>query len=157
MADTYRVGAAEQLGGYARLLDVPMEIVRDGGELAAALARLRDRETVYVDTAGLGGDAATLASLRDLLAGAGEPVAVAAVLSAGASERALDGAWQKLATLGPRRCVVTKLDEGGGLGATCRWLRSTDMALAWLGTGQRVPGDLSAASGETLAHWLVAA
>jgi len=157
MADTYRVGAAEQLGAYARLLGVPMQVVRDAGELGRALTAFADRDAVYVDTAGLGGDPSGAAALRQLLAAAGEALQVTAVVSAGASERALGGAWRQIGWLRPARCVVTKLDEGAGLGTACTWLAETGMALAWLGTGQRVPEDLAAASGSTLARWLLAA
>ena len=157
MADTYRVGAAEQLGAYARLLGVPMRVARDAGELGRALAAFGDCDGVYVDTAGLGGDPDGAAALRQLLAATGEAIQVTAVVSAGASERALGGAWRQIGWLRPARCVVTKLDEGAGLGTACTWLAETGMALAWLGIGQRVPEDLATASGSALARWLLAA
>jgi flagellar biosynthesis protein FlhF len=157
MADTWRVGAEAQLAAYARLLGVPMRVARDGAELGDALAAFADCERIYVDTAGLGGAAAGTAELARLLAGTGEEVAVAAVMAATASEAALRAAWARLDGLAPRSCVLTKLDEGGGLGAACSWLAEAGVGLAWLGTGQRVPQDLTAASGGALAHWLLAA
>lgn len=157
MADGARVGAREQLSAYARLLDVPMEIARDGAELRAALARFADRDAVYVDTAGLGGDLADTTALDHLLAGAGEPVARTVVVSAGASERALRAAWRQLAPLAPASCVVTKLDETPTLALACSWMHEQGLALAWLGVGQRVPEDLAAPSPSALVRWLVAA
>ncbi|TMA80415.1 MAG: hypothetical protein E6J72_08355 [Deltaproteobacteria bacterium] len=157
MADTLRVGAREQLGAYARLLDVPMEVARDGGELRAALARFADRDAVYVDTAGLGGDPDEAAAVDAMLGAAEEPIARAAVVSAGASERALHAAWRQFDRLGPASCIVTKVDEGASLGTACTWLRERQLALAWLGTGQRVPDDLAIPSGSALVRWLVAA
>jgi flagellar biosynthesis protein FlhF len=157
MADTCRVGAAEQLGAYARLLGVPMQVARDAAELGRALAGFAACEAVYVDTAGLGGEPRGAMALGELLAAAGEALEVTAVVSAGASERALDHAWRQIDGLAPARCVVTKLDEGAGLGTACTWLAATGMVLAWVGTGQRVPEDLAVASGQTLARWLVAA
>jgi len=157
MADMCRVGAAEQLGAYARLLGVRMRVARDAEELGRALASFADCEAVYVDTAGLGGEPQDAMALGELLAAAGEALQVTAVVNAGASERALDHTWRQIDALAPARCVLTKLDEGAGLGTACTWLAATGMALAWLGTGQRVPEDLAAASGQTLARWLVAA
>jgi flagellar biosynthesis protein FlhF len=157
MADGIRVGAREQLETYARLLDVPMRVVGDGDELRAALAEFTDRDAVYVDTAGLGGDPQEAAALERLLGGAGEPVARTAVVSAGASEAALRAAWRQLGAVAPESCVVTKVDEGAGLGSACSWLHERGLALAWLGVGQRVPEDLTAPSGGELARWLVAA
>jgi flagellar biosynthesis protein FlhF len=157
MADTYRLGAAEQLGAYARSLGAPMRVAADADELRVALAELADCETIYVDTAGVSGDAAHLHELRRQLGELGEGSTVTAVVSALTSEAASRRTWSRLETLGPRVCVVTKLDEGPGLGATCSWVADTGMRLRWLGTGQRVPEDLTEASGETLAHWLLAA
>jgi len=157
MADTYRVGAAEQLAAYARMLGVPMAVVRDPGELAAAVERFADRDAIYVDTAGLGGDPDAAASTRALLAAAGETLDVTAVISAATGEGALVRSWRQLVTLAPRRCVVTKLDESAALGGACSWVAENGLALSWLGIGQRVPEDLAAASGSALVRWLLAA
>jgi flagellar biosynthesis protein FlhF len=157
MADTYRIGAAEQLGTYARLLGVPLAIARDGAELAATVASLGEHDRIYVDTSGFGGDPAAGDAVGALLAGAGPSVAVTAVVSATASETALAAAWRRLAPLAPSSCVITKLDEGGGIGTVCSWAAARALPPRWLGTGQRVPEDLRAAGGATLAEWLVAA
>jgi flagellar biosynthesis protein FlhF len=157
MTDVARVGAREQLGAYARLLDVPMQVARDGSELSEALASFSDRDTVYIDTAGLGGDSGDVVALERLLAAADQPVARTAVVSAGASEAALRGAWRQLGAIAPESCVVTKVDEGASLGTACSWVLERRLALAWLGVGQRVPEDLSSPSGSVLARWLVAA
>jgi flagellar biosynthesis protein FlhF len=157
MADTYRIAAAEQLGTYARLLRIPMRLARDANELGEALASFADRDVVYVDTAGMGGDPAGGRDLRRLLGGGGEAVEVAVVVSAAASEDALRCAWRQIGPLVPTSCVITKVDEGGGVGTACTWAAEVNLALRWLGTGQRVPEDLAPASGSTLANWLTAA
>ncbi len=87
MADTYRIGAGEQLGTYARLLGLPMRIARDGGELRDALREFADCDRVYVDTTGLSADAAVASDVTALLAAAAEPFAVTAVVSAGDRRR----------------------------------------------------------------------
>ena len=157
MTDGARVGAREQLGAYARLLDVPMQVARDGSELREVLASFADRDTIYVDTAGLGGDPRDALALERLLGATDAPVARTAVVSAGASEAALRAAWRQLGAIAPQSCIVTKVDEGANLAAACSWVRERRLALAWLGVGQRVPEDLAAASGSVLARWLVAA
>ena len=157
MADTHRIGAAEQLGAFARFLAVPMRAVSDGAELVTALADFGERDVVYVDTAGLTGDASGAADLARLFATAGGVVTTAAVVSASASEAALRAAWRQLGGLAPATCVVTKVDEGGGLGTACGWLADVGVPLDWLGIGTRVPDDLTAADGGALAAWLTAA
>jgi flagellar biosynthesis protein FlhF len=156
MADTYRVAAAEQLGSYARLLDVPMRVVGNAAELKHAIAELADRDAIYVDTAGLGGHVQGR-ELHELLAGAEQRVSVTAVLSATASPAALRRAWQQIELLTPDSGAVTKLDECEEIGAACSWLAEVGVPLRWIGTGQHVPEDLSPASGASLARWLLAA
>jgi flagellar biosynthesis protein FlhF len=158
MADTYRTGAAEQLGAYARLLNVPMCVVRDAGDLERAFADFANREQILVDTAGISGDGASAADVARLLAGAAGGqrgrIEVVAVVSATASDGALRSAWRRMEALEPATCVVTKLDEGAGAGTACTWLHEVGLRLRWLGTGQRVPEDLQAANGTALARWL---
>lgn len=159
MADTHRIGAAEQLGTYARLLGVPMRTVSDGDELVAALAAFEHQDVVVVDTPGLAGDPRVGTELTRMLAAAGGAVTTVAVVPASASETALRAAWQRIVGIArePASCVVTKVDEGGGLGAVCGWLAEVGVPLDWLGTGTRVPDDLTVADGEAVGTWLTAA
>ncbi len=157
MTDTQRIGASEQLGTYARLLGVPMTTAHDGAELVRALAGFERCDVVYVDTAGLTGDPNGGAALARLFAPAGPVVTTAAVVSAGASDAALRAAWKHLGGLAPATAVVTKADEGGGIGGACGWLADVGVPLDWLGTGTRVPDDLAVADGAAVAAWLTAA
>ncbi len=157
MADTQRIGAAEQLATYGRLLGVPVASVASSAELVRALAGFERCDVVYVDTAGLTGDPTGGADVARLLAPVRRAVTTAAVVSAGASEPALRAVWRQLAALEPATCVVTKVDEGGGLGTACGWLAEVGVPLDWLGTGPRVPDDLVAADGAAVGTWLSAA
>jgi flagellar biosynthesis protein FlhF len=157
MADTYRVGAAEQLGALARVLDLPMCVVRDGDELARAITELADRDALLIDTAGLGAGSGCGREIEALLSCVPGPVSVAMVISASASRRSLERAWPQLSRLAPESCVVSKIDESGGAGDVLSWVADVGVPVRWLGTGTRVPDDLAPASGESLAHWLLAA
>jgi flagellar biosynthesis protein FlhF len=156
-ADTHRIGAVEELAAYARLLDAPLVVAREPGELRAALASVADRERVLVVTAVLCGDTSCGGEVHQLVAAAGEDAAVVAVVSATASLRSLHGAWPQIARLRPRSCAVTKLDECDEAGTACSWLAEVGLPLAWLGIGRRLPDDLLPASGAHLVRWLVAA
>lgn len=157
VCDTQRIGAADELGAYARLLGAPLHVALDEGELRAALAQCADADKVLIDTGGLSADPVACAELQALLAGAGETLGVTAVVSAAASLRSLQRMWPQLAQLGVSRCVVTRFDEGDEPGVACTWLAETGLPLAWLGTGRRVPDDLVAAGGEEIVRWLMAA
>ena len=73
------------------------------------------------------------------------------------TDGALRAAWKHLGGLAPTTAVVTKADEGGGIGGACGWLADVGVPLDWLGTGTRVPDDLAVADGAAVAAWLTAA
>ena len=157
VCDTQRIGAADELGAYARLLGAPLHVALDADELRAALAQCADADKILIDTGGLCADAVACAELQALLAGAGEALGVTAVVSAAASLRSLQRVWPQLAQLGAARCVVTRFDEGDEPGVACTWLAETGLPLALLGTGRRVPDDLLTAGGAETVRWLMAA
>ena len=51
-ADTYRIGAVEQLRIYRDIIDIPFEAVNSADELSGALKRYADRDLIFFDTAG---------------------------------------------------------------------------------------------------------
>ncbi|MBN1515907.1 flagellar biosynthesis protein FlhF [Candidatus Sumerlaeota bacterium] len=50
--DTFRVAAAEQLAVYARIMHLPLKVVRNEDELGAAMQSLNDMDAILIDTAG---------------------------------------------------------------------------------------------------------
>ena len=155
-ADSFRVGAVEQLATYARILETPLETVTAPAELPAALGRLHACDVVLVDTAGRAPrDDAHLAELAALLshhAPDGTAVEAHLVLSVTAGPRSLAAAAARYGRLGVAGTVLTKLDEADGCGAAVDLLRNHAPApVRLLGTGQDVPDDLAAATPEGLA------
>jgi len=139
--DTYRIGAVPQLRAYADILGVPLEVASTPDELSHALARLADRDVVFVDTIGrspMGGGVDALVPFM-AVAGADEVHLVIA-----ATTRMQDSlrAARSFARLVPDRLVVTKLDETDDREAVTALASATSLPLAWLGTGQEVPDDI---------------
>ena len=50
--DTYRIAAVEQLKTYAEIIDLPLAVVNDPGEMTRALDELGTVDLVFIDTAG---------------------------------------------------------------------------------------------------------
>ena len=50
--DTYRIAAVEQLKTYAEIIDLPLAVVNDPGEMPRALDELGGVDLVFIDTAG---------------------------------------------------------------------------------------------------------
>jgi flagellar biosynthesis protein FlhF len=155
--DMYRVGAAGELGAYARVLGLAVASARDPGELRGALGRLGDAELVLIDTAGVApGEPDRLEELGGLLEAAGAEAGRTLVVSAAAGSAAAGRAWETFAPLAPDGCVLTKLDLGpAGPALGVSWRRG--VPVSHLAAGRRIPDDLEPATPARLARCLLAA
>jgi flagellar biosynthesis protein FlhF len=151
-ADAVRIGAQEQIHTLGRLLGVPAYGIEGVHELPELLDRLADRRLVLIDTAGLSQRDARLASELATLASAHPKLETTLVLSAAAQAGSIEESVVRFAPAQAASCVLTKLDEATSLGGAISMLIRTELPLAYLSDGQRVPEDLSAAR----AHQLIA-
>lgn len=154
--DTYRIGGAEELAAYARILGVPHATVSDGEDLRRSLEGFGDVDQVFIDTAGLslrdGDQRAELRAMADAVKGIRRTLVVSATAAPLVTRRVCAAA----SDLHPDACIVTKVDEApatAALGAL--WGRG--VRLAFFGTGRTIPRDLETASPDRMAAWLRAA
>jgi flagellar biosynthesis protein FlhF len=148
-ADAFRIGAVEQLRTYAEILRAPFRAARTPDELDEALEGRR-RQPVLVDTAGRSpADAASRDLFRVVTARPG--VRTHLVLPADTSVRSARRIFDAYAEARPSRIVLTKLDEAESLSPLVGFLCEQHIPISFLGTGQRVPDDLSRATPEGLA------
>jgi flagellar biosynthesis protein FlhF len=155
-ADTYRIGGAEELGAYARILGAAHTVVGNPDELRRAVESFADVDDVFVDTAGVaatdGNRREEILALADGVGDVRRTLVLSATTAPVVSRRVCDA----LAELRPDACIVTKIDEApahGMLGTL--WGRG--LRVAFFGTGRSVPRDLEAASADRMAAWLRAA
>jgi len=73
------------------------------------------------------------------------------VIAAGTSVRDAERVFEAYAAAAPARVVLSKVDETESVSALVGLLRARQQRVSWIGCGQRVPEDLIAASGATLA------
>jgi flagellar biosynthesis GTPase FlhF len=148
-ADTFRVGAAEQLQAYARLLGLPLEVTPTPGSLQRALERLAAVEAVLIDTSGrahrddrrMGELRAYLAAAREAGAGEMEAHLVLAAATRRAEAEAIVAAYRSLVD----RLLLTKLDECEEVPDALAVAAAADLPLSYCCAGQRVPEDLALA------------
>ncbi|MBI4593828.1 MAG: flagellar GTP-binding protein, partial [Candidatus Rokubacteria bacterium] len=145
-----------QLGAYADILKVPLEVANTPEELSHALARLADRDIVFIDTIGRSPLGGGVDGLVPFLATAGADE-VHLVLSATTRPDDSIRAARSFARLVPNRLVITKVDETDDYGALAAVSRATGLPLAWLGVGQEVPDDLEPATPQRIGELLAAA
>jgi flagellar biosynthesis protein FlhF len=148
-ADGFRIGAVEQLQAYAEILDTPFRIARTADDLHAALDA-RMRMPVLVDTAGRSPSDPAARELFDVVADA-PGVRTHLVMPAGTSASAARRILDSYADARPSRLLLTKLDEAESLSPLVSVLHEWQLPISYLGTGQRVPEDLSRATPAFLA------
>lgn len=153
-ADTYRIGAIEQLRTFAAIADIPMEVVYKPGEMKAAMAKFSDRDVVFVDTVGRSPRVKKEISELAKFAGASNPHEVHLVLSATTGRRALDEILESFRVASPNRMIISKVDEAATFGQVLNIAHSSRLPIAYLTTGQSVPDDITMANNVQLAKMI---
>ncbi|MDR1545675.1 MAG: ATP/GTP-binding protein [Deltaproteobacteria bacterium] len=146
--DTYRLGAAEQLIQYARIMGLGLKVCQNRAELAEALELFQDDDLLLVDTSArhfASGADDLSAALRE--AGAGRLL----TLPAGAKRADLEECFERQAGPGFFAAALTKLDETRGLGDVMDFLADKKPLLAFFSAGPKTPEDFLAAR----ADWLL--
>ncbi|MGE3164239.1 MAG: hypothetical protein AB7O52_05000 [Planctomycetota bacterium] len=153
--DTYRIGAADQLGRYAAITGLQLVVVGAGDSAAAALQSLAGCQVVFVDTAGRSHrDAARLDELRGMLSHFGEletHLCISATASTSNQLEVIDG----FRSVSYDRLVVTKIDEVSRGGGLFDLLQKARVPVSYVTCGQEVPDDIRAASEDGLLDLLV--
>jgi flagellar biosynthesis protein FlhF len=154
-ADTYRIGAIEQLQTYAQLLEIPMSVAYCREDVQAARERYVNYDLVLMDTVGRSpGNYQQLEELASLLEVA-RPNEVHLALDARGSYATQDSVLRGFRTLRPTHLLLSKLDETPRLEDSLAAALDGGLPLSYVTTGQRVPEDLAAADGAQLAAWLL--
>lgn len=154
-ADTYRIGAVEQLQTYAQLLDVPMTVAYGPEDVRAAREQYAGLDLVFMDTVGRSpGNRDQLEELAELVATAC-PDEVHLALDARGSYATQQSVLRGFRPLCPTQLLLSKLDEAPRLEDSLTAVLEGGLPLSYLTTGQRVPEDLAAADGAHLAAWLL--
>jgi flagellar biosynthesis protein FlhF len=152
--DTVRLGAAEQLTRYARVLGLGVSVCQTREEFAAALELFANHDVVLIDTPGRGFQKPE--GRRDLAAffdqaGAGALL----VLPATMKESDLAASLVKARGFKDLSLILTKFDETGSLGELMSFIISGAPRLAFFGLGPKTPEDFVLATAEKfLGLWL---
>ncbi|MET0064935.1 MAG: flagellar biosynthesis protein FlhF [Candidatus Thiodiazotropha sp.] len=154
-ADSYRIGAQEQLQNYGRILDVPVRNVTSTDELNSALHAFAEKRLVLIDTAGMGQKDIQLTQRLALLSRGNHPVQPLLTLAATTQRSALSHAIRAFSQVEPVAVVLTKMDETASLGGALSALLESRLPLAYTTDGQRVPEDLRQARAESMTRLAV--
>jgi flagellar biosynthesis protein FlhF len=148
--DGYRIGAHEQLRIYGKILGVTVYAVKDTQDLALALAELRGKHMVLIDTVGMGQRDKMVAEQAAMLAGCGTEVKRLLLLNAASSAETLEEVARSYQGGGLAGAIITKLDEAVTTGCALDTAIRHQLPLYFTATGQRVPEDLHLADSRHL-------
>jgi flagellar biosynthesis protein FlhF len=154
-ADGRRLGGAEQVESFARILGVPFVPVRDRRELDQARERAGRNAILMLDTPGVPrGDRPAMDRLADLLAGVRREE-IELLLAADRDADSLADSVKRFGRLRPGALGATRIDEAVRPGGLLTALARAGLPLRHLGTGPDVPDDIAVADPRRLAAWAV--
>ena len=139
--DSYRIGAQDQLGIYAKILGVQVHAAQDAAGLERVLASLGDRHLVLIDTVGMGQRDTRVAEQLAMVGG--KKVNRILLLNAAAQLETLEDVvrvYKGNSELAG--AIITKLDESRRPGSALDAAMRHKLKLAFVADGQRVPEDI---------------
>ncbi|MFC1555891.1 flagellar biosynthesis protein FlhF [candidate division KSB1 bacterium] len=154
-ADTFRIGAVDQLKTFANIADIPLEVVYRPEDMKKALRKFREMDVIYIDTTGRSQrDKARLKDLKNYISEM-NPHETHLCLSVTSKFNDLVDAAERFSIMKYNRIILTKLDETTSLGVILNLANKLKTPLAFLTSGQNVPEDIERASTEKLSKMIV--
>lgn len=148
--DGYRIGGYEQLRIYGKILGVMVHSVKDEADLKIALAELKNKHTVLIDTVGVSQRDKMVTQQVAMLSGSGTHVKRLLCLNATSTGETLTEVVRAYRGEGLSGCILTKLDEAATIGGALDIVLRQKLSLYYVASGQRVPEDLHIANKEYL-------
>jgi flagellar biosynthesis protein FlhF len=150
--DSYRLGAAEQLKTYARIMGLPVSVVRDREEFLQAVELYENLDHVLVDTSGrCFTRSETMKELADVFQLV-KNLEVSLVLAATCKDRDIAACIKKTQPLRVENLIISKIDETDSYGNVINNLIKLKKPVSFLTNGQKVPDDLIPATPVRLAE-----
>jgi flagellar biosynthesis protein FlhF len=143
--DTYRVSGLDEIRSYAHVASTPLEIVYHESEAAGALARLRDREVILVDTPGRLTEAETDRPDWIRALSALDPDEVHLVCPAGIRLGLARRTRWSFERCKPTHLLMTRIDEALRDPELVELVRGIGLPARWISAGHSLPGGLSPA------------
>lgn len=150
--DAYRIGGHEQLRIYGKILGVMVHAVKDEADLKIALAELKGKHTILVDTVGVNQRDEMVTKQIAMLAGAGNHIKRLLCINATSTGETLMDVVNAYRGKGLTGCIMTKMDEAATIGSALDVIIREKLRLYYVANGQRVPEDLHVANKKLLVH-----
>ncbi|SHG57715.1 flagellar biosynthesis protein FlhF [Thermosyntropha lipolytica DSM 11003] len=140
--DTYRVAAAEQLRTFAEIIGIPISVVFDQVELKEAIEKYREKDVVFIDTAGRSPyNDEQMAELKEYIEVAA-PDEIILVLSVTTQSSELVNIYNRFSLFNIDKIIFTKVDEARSYGQILNTIYEIKKPIAYITNGQNVPDDI---------------
>jgi flagellar biosynthesis protein FlhF len=154
--DTYRIAAVEQLKIYATIMGLPLEVIRGSSDFARLFKVYSEYDLILLDTAGRSpNNDRHLQDLKEALP-TGNHMHNFLLVSATTSSPDMMKIIERFSVVNLTGLIVTKVDESSRFGPVFNVLYTTELPVAYITTGQKVPDDLEVAHVDHLVKRLLA-
>lgn len=154
-ADTFRVGAVEQLKLYGDLLEIPVIVLYSPSDITDVLQNLNEYDLTLVDTMGSSpNNKMQIKKVKGFLEKL-NPTDIHMVISATTKNQDIYDILNNYSELNYQKLIITKLDETTTYGFILNILDRSDCNLSYVTTGQNVPDDIEMANVENMVNLIL--
>lgn len=154
-ADTYRIAAIEQLKTYSEIIDIPISVAYNSGELKNNIEKYSDKDYILIDTAGHSHKSDIMKEDIIELINVDDKIEKFLVLSLVSSANDVVAIINSYKFLDDYRLVFTKLDETENIGNVLNARFASNKQIAFITNGQNVPDDIVITTKENIAKMLI--
>ncbi|GEN55796.1 flagellar biosynthesis protein FlhF [Halolactibacillus alkaliphilus] len=149
--DTYRIAAIEQLKTYAKILDIPIEVCYTVEDYQMARLKFQDYDRVFVDTAGRNFKDEKYIRELGRIVDLSKDIETYLVLTLTAKPKDVLSIYQQFDNIPLKGFILTKADETDTLGVVLDLVKTANIGVSFVTTGQDVPDDITRATPEYMA------
>jgi len=154
-ADTFRIGATDQVKRYGEILGIPVRVIETPEDLQQVLLEFSGYDLVLMDTAGRSPqNREQIMHLKQLIE-IGRPDEVYLVVSMTTKYIDVLSVVAKFGIVPVNRLILTKFDETRTYGLALNLSANFAMDIAYITTGQQVPDDIEVADSQRLAKLIL--
>jgi flagellar biosynthesis protein FlhF len=153
--DTFKIGAAEQIRIYSRMIGIPLDIVSDRESFTQSIQRFSDRDLVLVDTSGHNPkDQESLNGLKRIYE-SDIPIETQLLLSTSSDGDFLMDTYNHYKTIPINSMAFTKTDEAVRMGSIYNLCTLYGKPARYITTGQKVPGNIEFVDSKSLTNLIL--
>ena len=155
-SDTYRIAAIDQLQTYGEILNVPVQVIYNPGDIAKAIEKFSGYDLILIDTAGRSHkNKMQISELKAYLENKNHIIEIYLVLSVTTKYLDLIEIINSFDVLKNAKVIFTKIDETNHYGTIFNILFNTRKNLSYITVGQNVPEDIEIANSQKMVKLLL--